>query len=126
MVPARLYFCRLGPFGTLAYDFQSTEGAAWPDVGPHSAPLVSEDVLEQDIEQAKGFTRATGDILGCHRSSWVLGWHPPQLCSPRSGGKAVSKASVSSAQHLGAAVARLHGKIITPNLLRELHPLGKH
>lgn len=24
------------------------------------------------------------------------------------------------------AVARLHEKIITPNLLRKLHPLGKH
>lgn len=52
----------------------------------------------------------------------MLGWHPPQLCSPRSGGKAVSKASVPSTQHLGAAVARLHGKIITPNLLINFIP----
>lgn len=58
----------------LAYDIQSIEelGNSPARCGPRSAPLVSEDALEQDIEQAKGFTRATGDAWAV--SGGPRGW----------------------------------------------------
>uniref|UniRef100_A0A8C5NHW8 Transmembrane protease serine 13 n=1 Tax=Junco hyemalis TaxID=40217 RepID=A0A8C5NHW8_JUNHY len=83
----------------LAHDFQSSESLGTA-VGRCSAPFVLEDAVEEDIEQAKGFVKATGDGLCCLSG---VGWPPAQLCSPRNGSKVVSKAFAPSAQPLGAA-----------------------